>query len=82
MSLEGSEGNQYQTDRGGRAGKRPGLREVFSLGLYSVDLYKVDLSKLIRGQPLTLLYTISKNRLGIKTPVLIDTRVNSLTFIN
>ena len=42
----------------------------------------MDLSKLVGGEALTLLYTINKNRLGIKTYILIDTRVNRFIFID
>ena len=42
----------------------------------------MDLSKLVGGEALTLLYTINKNRLGIKTYILINTRVNRFIFIN
>ena len=63
-------------------GKRRTLGEVSSLGLYSINLCQVDLSKLVRGQALTLLYTISKNRFGIKTHALIDTRANGFVFID
>jgi len=45
-------------------------------------LCKVDLSQLLKGNSFTFLYTISSNRLGIKTYTLINTRVNGYAFIN
>ena len=62
--------------------KRRTLGEVSSLGLYSINLYYIDLSKLVRGQALTLLFTISKNRFGIKIYILINTRANRFVFID
>jgi hypothetical protein len=47
-----------------------------------MDLIEIDLTRLIGGDTLTILYTISINRLGIKFSSLINTRVNSYTFIN
>jgi hypothetical protein len=37
---------------------------------------------LLEGNAFTLLYTISNNRLGIKTTSLIDTRANSYMFVD
>ena len=42
----------------------------------------MDLSKLVGGEALILLYIINKNRLGIKTHILINTKVNRFIFIN
>jgi hypothetical protein len=47
-----------------------------------MDLVEIDLIRLIEGDTLTILYTISINELGIKSSSLINTRVNSYTFIN
>ena len=43
---------------------------------------KVDLSQLLKGDSFTFLYTISSNRLRIKTYTLINTRVNGYAFID
>ena len=43
---------------------------------------KVDLSQLIRGSAFTLPYTVSNNRLGIKTSALINIRANGFVFVN
>ena len=43
---------------------------------------KIDLNRLIGGNTFTLLYTISKNGYGIKSFSLINTGINSYTFIN
>jgi hypothetical protein len=45
-------------------------------------LCKVDLSQLLKGDSFTFLYTISSNKLGIKTRILINIKVNRYTFIN
>ena len=45
-------------------------------------MYKVDLSQLLGGDSFTFLCTISSNRLGIKTYILINTRANGYAFIN
>jgi hypothetical protein len=37
---------------------------------------------LLKGDSFTFLYTISSNRLGIKTRTLINTRANGYAFIN
>ena len=37
---------------------------------------------MLRGNSFTFLYTISSNRLGIKTCTLINTRANGYAFIN
>jgi hypothetical protein len=51
--------------------------------LYSIDdLCEVDFSQLLKGDSFTFPYTISSNRLGIKTCILIDTRANRYAFIN
>jgi len=42
----------------------------------------VDFSQLLKGDSFTFLYTISSNRLGIKTCILINTKANGYTFIN
>jgi len=42
----------------------------------------VDLSQLLKGDSFTFLYTISSNRLRIKTRILIDTRANGYAFID
>jgi hypothetical protein len=42
----------------------------------------VDLSQLLKGDSFTFLCIISSNGLGIKTRILIDTRVNGYAFIN
>jgi len=47
-----------------------------------MDLIEIDLICLIEGNTLIILYTISINRLGIKSSFLINTRANSYTFIN
>jgi hypothetical protein len=47
-----------------------------------MDLVEIDLTRLIGGDALTIPYTISINGLGIKSSSLINTRVNSYTFIN
>ena len=52
------------------------------LGAYSINLVEIDLIWLIEGDTLTIFYIISINRLGIKSFSLINTRVNSYTFIN
>ena len=43
---------------------------------------EVNLSQLLKGDSFTFLYTISSNKLGIKTYTLINTRVNGYAFIN
>ena len=42
----------------------------------------MDLSQLLKGDSFTFLYTISSNRLRIKTRILIDTRANGYAFID
>jgi len=42
----------------------------------------VDLSQLLKGDSFTFLYTISSNRLRIKTCTLINTKANGYAFIN
>jgi len=42
----------------------------------------VDLSQLLKGDSFTFLYTISSNKLGIKTRILINTKANGYAFIN
>jgi hypothetical protein len=43
---------------------------------------EIDLTCVIRGDALTMPYTISTNGLGIKSSSLINTRVNGYAFIN
>jgi hypothetical protein len=43
---------------------------------------KIDLTCLIRGDALIIPYTISVNKLEIKSSSLINTRVNRYAFIN
>jgi hypothetical protein len=45
-------------------------------------LNKVDLSQLLKGDSFTLLYTISSNKLRIKTYILINIKANKYIFIN
>jgi hypothetical protein len=47
-----------------------------------MDLIKINLTYLIERNTLIIPYTISINRLGIKSFSLINTRANSYTFIN
>jgi hypothetical protein len=47
-----------------------------------MDLVEINLTCLIRENTLIILYTISINKLGIKSFSLINTRANSYTFIN
>jgi hypothetical protein len=47
-----------------------------------MNLVKINLTYLIEGDTLIISYTISINRLGIKSSFLINTRANSYTFIN
>ena len=42
----------------------------------------MDLSQLLKSDSFTFLYTISSNRLGIKTRTLINIRANGYAFIN
>jgi len=42
----------------------------------------VDFSQLLEGNSFTFLYTISSNKLGIKTRTLINTKANGYAFIN
>ena len=42
----------------------------------------MDLSQLLKGDSFTFLYTISSNKLGIKTRTLINTKANGYAFIN
>ena len=62
--------------------KRESLEEDSILRIISIDLYKLDLSKVLRGDPLTYLCTISQNRISIKNRALIDTGVNGFVFVN
>ena len=62
--------------------KRESLEEDSILRIISIDLCKLDLSKVLRGDPLTYLCTISQNRIRIKNRVLINTKVNSFIFVN
>jgi len=62
--------------------KRESLEEDFILRIISIDLYKLDLSKVLRGDPLTYLCTISQNRISIKNRALINTRANGFVFVN
>ena len=57
-------------------------KEVFTLRLYNIDLCEVDLSQLLKGDSFTFLYTISSNRLRIKTYILINIKANGYAFIN
>jgi len=50
--------------------------------LYNINLCKINLSQLLKGNSFTFLYTISSNRLGIKTHALINTKANGYAFIN
>jgi hypothetical protein len=50
--------------------------------IYNINLCKVDLSQLLKGNSFTFLYTISSNKLRIKTYTLINTRANGYIFIN
>ena len=47
-----------------------------------MNLVEINLTRLIKGDALIIPYTISINRLGIKSFSLINTRANSYTFIN
>jgi hypothetical protein len=47
-----------------------------------MNLVKINLIYLIGGNTLIISYTISINKLGIKSFSLINTRANSYTFIN
>ena len=47
-----------------------------------MDLIEIDLTRLIEGNALIIPYTISINRLGIKSSSLINTKTNSYIFIN
>jgi hypothetical protein len=47
-----------------------------------MDLYNINLSKLIERESFILLYIINKNRIDIKTYILINTRANGFIFIN
>ena len=47
-----------------------------------MDLVEIDLTCLIEGNTLIIPYTISINKLEIKSSSLINTRANSYTFIN
>ena len=47
-----------------------------------MDLVEINLTRLIEGNALIILYTISINKLGIKFFSFINTRANSYTFIN
>jgi hypothetical protein len=58
------------------------LKEVSSLGPYSIDIAEVDLSQLLGDKAFILSYIVSNNRLDIKTSFFINTGVNRYTFIN
>ena len=47
-----------------------------------MNLIEINLTYLIEGNTLIILYTISINKLGIKSFFLINTRANNYTFIN
>jgi hypothetical protein len=47
-----------------------------------MNLVKINLTYLIRGNALIMPYTISINKLEIKSSSLINTRANSYAFIN
>ena len=47
-----------------------------------MNLIEINLTYLIEGNTFIMLYTININELGIKSFSLINTRVNSYTFIN
>jgi hypothetical protein len=47
-----------------------------------MNLVKINLTYLIKENALIISYTISINRLGIKSSSLINTRTNSYAFIN
>jgi hypothetical protein len=63
-------------------GKSQTLEQASFLGLNSIDLCNFDLSQLVKRSSLTMPYTISKNRLGIKTRTLINTGANDYIFID
>ena len=50
--------------------------------MFILDISKVNLTNLIEGPPLTVLYTLVKNRIGVNFNILIDTRVNRFIFID
>jgi hypothetical protein len=47
-----------------------------------MDLVEINLTYLIEGNAFIIPYTISINKLGIKSSFLINTRANSYIFIN
>jgi hypothetical protein len=47
-----------------------------------MDLVEINLTYLIERNTLIMPYTISINKLGIKSSFLINTRANSYAFIN
>jgi hypothetical protein len=47
-----------------------------------MDLIEINLIHLIEGNTFIIPYTISINKLGIKSSSLINTRANNYTFIN
>ena len=46
------------------------------------DLEEINFSQLIGRKHFTVLYIVSRNRYRVNTAALINTRVNSFTFIN
>ena len=50
--------------------------------MFVLDISKVDLTKLIGGPSLTVLCTLTKNRIRVDFNILIDTRANRFIFIN
>ena len=50
--------------------------------MFILDIKEIDLTTLIGGLPLTVLYTLVKNRIGVDFDILIDTRVNGFMFID
>ena len=47
-----------------------------------MNLVEINLISLIKGNTLIIFYTISINKLGIKSSFLINIRTNNYTFIN
>jgi hypothetical protein len=47
-----------------------------------LDIQEIDLSNLIEGSPLTVLYTLAKNRIEIDLDILADTGANGFVFID
>jgi hypothetical protein len=83
---EGKQGNNInkQRNRFRRQAVRKSqtLEQASFLRLNSIDLCNFDLSQLVKRLFLTMLCTISKNKLRIKTRTLINTKANSYIFID